>query len=128
MIRRPPRSTLFPYTTLFRVICKIRGAMSEFLLVMIPLKPDGIVVPGRLNTLKKSMLKRSLTCSPIGNSLNREASIFHWLGPRTNWFLNGLPAVLFQAGVVLGSGPREYSSNVYPGVFARQGLLAVRSW
>src|SRR5687767_15253942 len=28
MIRRPPRSTLFPYTTLFRSIaCKIRGLM-----------------------------------------------------------------------------------------------------
>src|SRR5256885_9338818 len=25
MIRRPPRSTLFPYTTLFRSICRKRG-------------------------------------------------------------------------------------------------------
>src|ERR1035441_11019452 len=26
MIRRPPRSTLFPYTTLFRSLCEIRSA------------------------------------------------------------------------------------------------------
>src|SRR2546422_4803992 len=26
MIRRPPRSTLFPYTTLFRSICTVRTA------------------------------------------------------------------------------------------------------
>src|SRR2546430_5868581 len=26
MIRRPPRSTLFPYTTLFRSICNLRPA------------------------------------------------------------------------------------------------------
>src|SRR2546429_3631476 len=28
MIRRPPRSTLFPYTTLFRSICAFRGAFT----------------------------------------------------------------------------------------------------
>src|SRR5689334_24453028 len=25
MVRRPPRSTLFPYTTLFRSVCHLRG-------------------------------------------------------------------------------------------------------
>src|SRR3712207_6933249 len=29
MIRRPPRSTLFPYTTLFRSICVLRNMGSE---------------------------------------------------------------------------------------------------
>src|SRR3712207_8546247 len=28
MTRRPPRSTLFPYTTLFRSCCRIRDALS----------------------------------------------------------------------------------------------------
>src|SRR3712207_7705906 len=28
MIRRPPRSTLFPYTTLFRSQCKARGLLK----------------------------------------------------------------------------------------------------
>src|ERR1039457_5532229 len=38
MIRRPPRSTLFPYTTLFRSVCfgieqvlPVRGALQEIL-------------------------------------------------------------------------------------------------
>src|SRR2546426_9057847 len=30
MIRRPPRSTLFPYTTLFRSPTRQRGALSRF--------------------------------------------------------------------------------------------------
>src|SRR5262245_63863307 len=29
MIRRPPRSTLFPYTTLFRSLVQISGSMSN---------------------------------------------------------------------------------------------------
>src|SRR5690348_17683010 len=29
MIRRPPRSTLFPYTTLFRSNCGFDGAMAD---------------------------------------------------------------------------------------------------
>src|SRR5205807_7926187 len=30
MIRRPPRSTLFPYTTLFRSVALLRGALGGF--------------------------------------------------------------------------------------------------
>src|ERR1035438_8074765 len=30
MIRRPPRSTLFPYTTLFRTECEVRGPVYQF--------------------------------------------------------------------------------------------------
>src|SRR2546426_7811530 len=29
MIRRPPRSTLFPYTTLFRSVCQMLGRTSR---------------------------------------------------------------------------------------------------
>src|SRR3989442_3227637 len=29
MIRRPPRSTLFPYTTLFRSLTKVRDVVTE---------------------------------------------------------------------------------------------------
>src|SRR5688572_32711853 len=31
MIRRPPRSTLFPYTTLFRSSCLVAGAVGDAL-------------------------------------------------------------------------------------------------
>src|SRR5256885_12787853 len=30
MIRRPPRSTLFPYTTLFRSVCASRSSPRDF--------------------------------------------------------------------------------------------------
>src|SRR3989337_3861589 len=31
MIRRPPRSTLFPYTTLFRSVCQILAQLPRFI-------------------------------------------------------------------------------------------------
>src|SRR2546422_3996735 len=34
MIRRPPRSTLFPYTTLFRSIPRVRAAFKEWAVVV----------------------------------------------------------------------------------------------
>src|SRR2546426_10114049 len=40
MIRRPPRSTLFPYTTLFRSLLPAPDAASEALLTM------GLATPG----------------------------------------------------------------------------------
>src|SRR5258706_16141571 len=36
MIRRPPRSTLFPYTTLFRSICRRRDGFHELETIMHP--------------------------------------------------------------------------------------------
>ena len=36
MIRRPPRSTLFPYTTLFRSLCSYAGRTDGFKLVNFP--------------------------------------------------------------------------------------------
>src|SRR2546429_5785538 len=57
MIRRPPRSTLFPYTTLFR---------SDFLMVLIPIHDHGdfsclekfgsraIILPARANMISRS--------------------------------------------------------------------------
>src|ERR1044071_10149796 len=30
MIRRPPRSTLFPYTTLFRSVCRVRARLQRY--------------------------------------------------------------------------------------------------
>src|SRR5450830_1581145 len=40
MIRRPPRSTLFPYTTLFRSRCSVRPRPRS------PHRPDPVGTPG----------------------------------------------------------------------------------
>src|SRR5258708_28649905 len=47
MIRRPPRSTLFPYTTLFRSFAAVNlGMLLAFVIaVTIPASPD--VIPAR---------------------------------------------------------------------------------
>src|SRR2546429_2409505 len=44
MIRRPPRSTLFPYTTLFRSACRALGAMLGT--VVNGLNPEVVVITG----------------------------------------------------------------------------------
>src|SRR3712207_8522173 len=54
MIRRPPRSTLFPYTTLFRSVdstfailsVSIAVEVSEFLTAKVPPKPQHCSAPG----------------------------------------------------------------------------------
>src|SRR3989442_7220345 len=48
MIRRPPRSTLFPYTTLFRSMTRVTGSSSGLRFVTFPLNDtDGnaLVLP-----------------------------------------------------------------------------------
>src|SRR5260370_10344164 len=47
MIRRPPRSTLFPYTTLFRSIVTHPGWLAGFLLDGGVPKLPNVVIPGR---------------------------------------------------------------------------------
>src|SRR2546430_6835363 len=42
MIRRPPRSTLFPYTTLFR---SVRSALGQEHGRAIPRRDDGMTIP-----------------------------------------------------------------------------------
>src|SRR3712207_9394187 len=52
MIRRPPRSTLFPYTTLFRSRCLLIGAdapVEEARVARRAIPPDGLPVVGRLD-------------------------------------------------------------------------------
>src|SRR5690349_22751992 len=55
MIRRPPRSTLFPYTTLFRSVGRRRPAGDQALEpgdgrrpVLLPLEGEAAIVKGRL--------------------------------------------------------------------------------
>src|SRR3712207_8806017 len=44
MIRRPPRSTLFPYTTLFRSVGST--IVAEVLVGLVRRSPDSILAPG----------------------------------------------------------------------------------
>src|SRR5258708_16925047 len=69
MIRRPPRSTLFPYTTLFRSIYYAMNSPSEAELAVAELQesierlkvttPDGRGVFRRRETLTKSLDRKS---------------------------------------------------------------------
>src|SRR3712207_7398060 len=52
MIRRPPRSTLFPYTTLFRSLRRRRG-LSAALLVGVALIP--VAIAGVLSTTDEGL-------------------------------------------------------------------------
>src|SRR2546422_5077769 len=52
MIRRPPRSTLFPYTTLFRSAGVVAGEHGERLLLRQRLRRDAEVEPQQLGQLR----------------------------------------------------------------------------
>src|SRR2546430_11793996 len=45
MIRRPPRSTLFPYTTLFRSVPGVRKIETPLLRPAVPVTRDDLVGP-----------------------------------------------------------------------------------
>src|SRR2546422_7016215 len=57
MIRRPPRSTLFPYTTLFR---SLRGAVEIELLLPLALGLPGVVGLLRVTLGRRLLLRRGL--------------------------------------------------------------------
>src|SRR2546429_4562511 len=58
MIRRPPRSTLFPYTTLFRSFLRAFRYLSAVVKCLPPLV-------GRVGVIPSSPNRQSLTCSPL---------------------------------------------------------------
>src|SRR3712207_7545231 len=70
MIRRPPRSTLFPYTTLFRSravspVQRVEEALGAGVAVAVeggavqPVQPGGIRAPGLLEDRKSTRLNSS---------------------------------------------------------------------
>src|SRR3989442_8897548 len=76
MIRRPPRSTLFPYTTLFR---SLRVLIAVSLSVSVRSFGGFILVEGedgqfedRLAVLKYKLLDRSVSQAPVQDARSEE--------------------------------------------------------
>src|SRR5438876_3343628 len=67
MIRRPPRSTLFPYTTLFRSHLRPDGCKPEFQArrSRTPLRHGFLLLPGRRGTPLRSEEHTSELQSPV---------------------------------------------------------------
>src|SRR2546430_17541200 len=96
MIRRPPRSTLFPYTTLFRSLAHSRGPSTEFF------QPTNISLPDLLvHALGEQ--QRDIDVDALadelperGNSLGRARHLYHHVFPS-----HGLPQApcLFECSV-----------------------------
>src|SRR2546430_10831342 len=71
MIRRPPRSTLFPYTTLFRSLDGVRGAERRpRLLEVSPPRPAGDPEPGEQRGLRARMLRSEEHTSELQSQSN----------------------------------------------------------
>src|SRR3712207_8932496 len=66
MIRRPPRSTLFPYTTLFRSPCrKPLGSVEGVASHCSALREDGPLLPQRPEPRRRHRLDQELTSPSI---------------------------------------------------------------
>src|SRR5256885_5559139 len=77
MIRRPPRSTLFPYTTLFRSRSQIKGVLTDQSLIagvgnaysdealwgarLSPFKPAANLTPDEVQALYEALTDRKST-------------------------------------------------------------------
>src|SRR3712207_7971096 len=81
MIRRPPRSTLFPYTTLFRSVAPeaIRNPMSLPVRVFAPRSSAVLAVPGTVLTAEvveaiHARQMEGLTESEFGDTPDRKST------------------------------------------------------
>src|SRR2546425_13226974 len=84
MIRRPPRSTLFPYTTLFRSVARLLVAQ----LLESPLKPTLILnvnvpdVPfAQLRRFRASRLGFRHRSAPVMRAKDPRGLSVYWVGP-----------------------------------------------
>src|SRR2546429_3886255 len=92
MIRRPPRSTLFPYTTLFRSITRrVNVDADAFCLLGIELQVAGD---------KCAMLRGAVALKGIQNPRALDG-VFLWQGRRSSGFA--------------GAGNRKIGGDVQPG-------------
>src|SRR3712207_8795222 len=82
MIRRPPRSTLFPYTTLFRSRVRDEGVAEGIDLVAVDVEPGGRavaaeaiqVLPGRSEVHTSELPSRQyLVCRLLLEKKNRKS-------------------------------------------------------
>src|SRR3989441_12585696 len=96
MIRRPPRSTLFPYTTLFRSAAYNKDKVSDLAYRIVPF--DDPANPGRVQNVN------ILTNADFGYARGVDVKFDRRVG---NW-LNASVAYTFQVSKNTGSDPFSY--------------------
>src|SRR2546425_4040764 len=111
MIRRPPRSTLFPYTTLFRSYCLMDtlGCALEALEYPACTKLLGPIVPGPIVPNGAKVPGTRYQLDPVQAAFNIGAMI-RWLDFNDTWLAaewghpsDNLGAILAVAGLVFGN-------------------------
>src|SRR5258708_25255415 len=117
MIRRPPRSTLFPYTTLFRSLLEIRDQISAFGRVADPGKGHAVVldITLRVGNVRIERHRRPGDAAPL--HCRRVAIILERSG------LASHDALERRAGVGVGAG--LVTEAVTGGTFFESGLAAI---
>src|SRR5260370_13707331 len=109
MIRRPPRSTLFPYTTLFRSLRRFRLRLADFVRRQRQTRQysgiDGARGIGWC-ARRRSEPGRKIVC------LHREFYVAAAFRPASNLFREGLHARFDEVGDFLGPGIRVYCSGL----------------
>src|SRR2546422_2518976 len=76
MIRRPPRSTLFPYTTLFRSIATCKKCKSIFRADKLIFEITSIVVPESAELLEfdKVISDKNISCPKLLYQIDRKST------------------------------------------------------
>src|SRR3989449_11571609 len=82
MIRRPPRSTLFPYTTLFRSVNKLKGDSAVRDIQSLP-DSGHLYAAHVINDLWKETRGEAIIVTDVGQHQMWEAQYYHHNHPRT---------------------------------------------
>src|SRR3712207_6857419 len=109
MIRRPPRSTLFPYTTLFRSVgTSFIADVNRFAQAVIyAVDNDVLVVQEALGTLNKSRLARDAVDYAWEHGVTTIASAADEAAQHNNW-PSSYPRVILVNSVTHLTGTQSY--------------------
>src|SRR5256885_7929509 len=120
MIRRPPRSTLFPYTTLFRSIDKTAARLTAQV-------GDFVDYPIKLNNASGTLLANTLVNDRLPAGFVYVSGTARLNGtPLTDPAGGGGPGLRFSLGVLAKGAPATLSYRVRVGVGA-QGTTGVNT-
>src|SRR5574341_810146 len=108
MIRRPPRSTLFPYTTLFRSNAGLEEAQAGIKIAgrnsnNLRYADDTTLMTESEEELKSLLMKVKVESEKVGLKVNIQKTKIMASGPITSWEIDGETVETVSDFIFLGS-------------------------
>src|SRR2546426_5722459 len=111
MIRRPPRSTLFPYTTLFRSLGPRLGEQADQVVPVGGVAVLEVVVGGRRHPLAGDEVLEALRHRPLGHSHGASALAYPMRG-RTSRAASTSPKMMSPCDSTCATPNRRFQEEI----------------